>query len=533
VALNGDLTGAAEQVVSSQAAAEDPSPVARSVRRLPALAAWVVGCLALTAIFVRISLSARVMSDGATIALQSWDMLHGHLLLHGWQVSDLNCYFIELPVIAIAEGLFHLGDFAQHVGSSFTYMLVTVVAMAAAMTGSRGAARAVRCGIVLAILAAPLFSGAMFLVVEEPDHIGTNVLFIGLFLLIDKFPERRFTAPLVLVILTAGQFDDLTMRYFAVPAVVVVCGYRALAARRFRSADTLVACAAVVSVPLSALFSWFWVRIGGFVTPPLWQTRSSVSQYPHHLLVTWANTRILYGAGRTLGVTPSWTADHFGLICLLAALFGLAAVAWRWRRASRLEQMIALSVVFAVGIYAATGFAYPGNAHDLALLLPSGAVLAARALTPERIRGTPAVAAVTAAALIAALPLAAAATKPNFQPPKAPLAAFLEAHKLTYGFSNYDDGPTVTVLTHNKVQLIPLHVGYSSLSMWNFESKMDWYNPAHHDATFVVARLDPIFPPFPTSKFIRYFGKPVKTYKLDNWLIMVYKKNLLKSLSDH
>ena len=296
---NGDLTGAAEQAVSSQAAAEERPPVPASwVRRLAVVAGWVVGCLALTALFVRISLSARVMSDGATIALQSFDLLHGHLLLHGWQVSDLNCYFVELPVIAFAEGLFGLGDFAQHVGSSLTYMLVAVVAMAAAMTGSRGAARAVRCGD------RPRGAGGTAL---RGDHVrgdrGARPHrdvrdLIGSFLLIDRFPGRRFTAPLLLVILTAGQFDDLTVRYFAVPAIVAVCAYHALAARRFRSpghpggvrrralsprcppCSAGSGCASAGSSP----------RRYGRSAP-----RSASGRVMS--LVTWGNTRILYGAG--------------------------------------------------------------------------------------------------------------------------------------------------------------------------------------------------------------------------------------------
>ncbi|HEX3713522.1 MAG TPA: hypothetical protein VHV09_12080 [Trebonia sp.] len=498
------------------------------MRRWPAVAGWVAGCLALTAIFVRISLGARVMSDGGTIALQSWDMLHGHLLLHGWQVSDLNCYFIELPVIAVAEGIFGLGDFAQHVGSSLTYMLVAVVAIATAMTGSYGAARAVRAGVVLAVLAAPLFAGTMYLVVEEPDHIGTSIIIIGSFLLIDRFAGRRFTAPLLLVILTAGQFDDLTVRYFAVPAIVLVCAYRAIADRSWRSPDAVVAYTALVSVPLSALFSWLWVHIGGFITPSLWQGVSPARLWPHHVRVTAANIRILYGAANASHVAPGAKA-YFGLACLLAAVLGMALVAWRWRRASRAEQMIAVAVVCTVAVYVPTGFAYPGNAHDLALLLPAGAVLAARALTPERIRNTrAAIASVAAVALIAALPLAYAATRPAFQPVKAPLAAFLESHKLTYGLGTYDDGPTLTVLTHNQVQLIPVHTGYNTFAPYTFESKQDWYVASHHDANFVVARPDLQLPP---SLVVRYFGKPAETYKLDNWVIMVYKKNLLKELS--
>lgn len=509
--------------------AERPLPAAGAGRRWLVVAGWVAGSLALTALFVRISLTSRVMSDGGAMALQSWDMLHGYLLLHGWQVSDLNCYFIELPVVALAEGLFGLGDFAQHVGSSITYMLVAAVAVATAVTGSRGTARAVRGGVVLAVLAAPLFAGATYLVLEEPDHIGTSALIIGSFLLIDRWPARRFTAPLLLVILTAGQFDDRIVRYTAVPAILAVCAYRALAARSYRSPDAVLAYAALVSVPLSDLFSRLWVRIGGFITPPLWQTLSPKSQWPHHVRITWANIRFLYGAGGAVSnVRPGWIA-YFGLACLFAALFGLAFAVWRWRRASRAELMIVIAVICNVAVYVPTGFAYLSDAHDLALLLPCGAVLAARALVPARIRGTAAAfASVTAAALVAALPLAYAAARPSFQSPKAPLAAFLEAHHLTYGLGTYDDGPTVSVLSHDKVQLVPIHVGYSTLAPFTFEAKRQWYFSSQHDATFVVARPDLRLPP---SIVVHHFGQPAATYKLDNWVIMVYKKNLLRLLS--
>jgi hypothetical protein len=90
-------------------------------------------------------------------------------------------------------------------------------------------------------------------------------------------------------------------------------------------------------------------------------------------------------------------------------------------------------------------------------------------------------ASVTAAALIAALPLAYAATRPNFQPQKAPLAAWLEAHGLTYGVGSYDDGATVTVLTGNRIQLRVLHVGATSLGRSHYEVREDWYLSSQHD----------------------------------------------------
>ena len=51
---------------------------------------WIVGCLALFAFYLRISFIGSVTSDGANNALQAWDMLHGHLLLHGWIIQRRN-----------------------------------------------------------------------------------------------------------------------------------------------------------------------------------------------------------------------------------------------------------------------------------------------------------------------------------------------------------------------------------------------------------------------------------------------------------
>jgi hypothetical protein len=505
-----------------------PDPGLRPAgRRWLAAAAWVGGSLALTALFVRISLTTRVGSDGGNNALQAWDLLHGHLLLPGWQIGDANFYFLELPLMALTEALFGLGDFAEHVSSALTYMLVTAVAVAVAVADSRGTARAARSAVVLAVMAAPLFAGAVFLVLEEPDHVGTSVFIVGSFLLIDRLPGRWFTAPLLLVILFAGQSEDLTVRYVAVPAIVAVCAYRAIAARSFRSTDAVLAYTALASVPLSAGFSGLWVRLGGFTTAQTRGGLSPVYQWPNHILVTLANIRALYGGAPVSIVVPGWKA-YFGLACALAGLFGFGWAAWRWRRASRAEQLIAAGVVFNCGIYAVSSFATPGNAHELAAVLPCGAALAARALVPGRIRGTMvAFASVTAAALIAALPLAYAATRPNLQPPKAPLAAWLEAHGLTYGVGSYDDGAAVTVLTGNRVQLRVLHVGATLLGRSHYEVRDDWYLPSQHDANFAVA--SPAW--LPVSLLLHRFGQPAAIYTVDSWTVMVYKQNLLQLIS--
>ena len=77
-----------------------------AARRWQAVAAWIAGGLVLFAFFLRISLSGRVDSDGANSALQAWDLVHGHLVLHGWILGDATFYAFELPLNGIVQLLF-------------------------------------------------------------------------------------------------------------------------------------------------------------------------------------------------------------------------------------------------------------------------------------------------------------------------------------------------------------------------------------------------------------------------------------------
>jgi hypothetical protein len=102
-------------------------------RRLRGAAAWIAGGLALVALFTRISMAGEMNSDGANIALQGWDMLHGHLLLHGWITADASYYTFEVPQLAMAELLFGLTSLAAHIVSALTYAIVTALAVALAL----------------------------------------------------------------------------------------------------------------------------------------------------------------------------------------------------------------------------------------------------------------------------------------------------------------------------------------------------------------------------------------------------------------
>ncbi|MGH7733549.1 MAG: hypothetical protein ACREOE_07600, partial [Gemmatimonadales bacterium] len=192
-------------------------------------------------------------------------------------------------MLALTEIFFGLGDLASHVTSALTYLIVTACAVALALPGSRGLARVARCGVVVAMLTAMFHVGpyVAYLLLGPPDHTGTSAFLLVSFLLIDRAPARRYTSPLLLAILCAGQIGDATVRYVAVPAVVVVCGYRVVAARKLRTGDAANALAAVASVPLASAVRTVMLHFGAYQMVAPRTAISRPGQWPHNATLAW------------------------------------------------------------------------------------------------------------------------------------------------------------------------------------------------------------------------------------------------------
>jgi len=531
------------------------APPRRSRGRWAVAAACLALAVVMYAVLVRISQSWPMNSDGANNALQAWDMIHGHLLLHGWIIGDASVCTFELPLYAVVEAIVGLHGVIFHLVAGLTYLIVMVFAAALAAAGSRGSAAVARCAVVIAVLAAPVVTDqGVSILLAAPNHTGTSVFLLASFLLIDRAPGWRFTPLLLGAILCVGELGDATVAYIAVPAVLVVCAYRMAAARKIRSADGKMAVATVVSIPLEYLIHALMLHLGGYV---MVQPKTSIvppSQWPSHLVVTFRAVRTLFGAfGAT--VVPahsalSGAADLFGAACLLAAAFGLLKGLWRWTAASPGEQLACAAVVINLVAYMVSTLPSTYSSREVVAVLPLGAALAARACVPRRIAGVErAGIAVAATAAAAVVPLAAALlTLPPAPAPAAPLAVWLRAHGLTYGIGGYWDSSSVTLQSRDQVQVravvsvtaeagkpgVPpaLWWGLGRLAPFYWETKADWYNPSAHDARFVIANgTYPDSAPLSSAEVEHAFGPPAATYQVAGREIMVYRTNLLKRLA--
>jgi hypothetical protein len=174
------------------------------------------------------------------------------------------------------------------------------------------------------------------------------------------------------------------------------------------------------------------------------------------------------------------------------------------------------------------------NARELIGVVPCAAILAARALVPERIQGAVRARVVAAVAAVAVvLPLAAAATVPTGVGTEVPLAAWLEAHGLTSGIGGYWDASSVTLQSGGRVEVRAVKSRYFGIAGYPWETKTTWYDPADNYANFVIASTHgPVTnTDIPASVFEKYFGRPASVRYVADRLILIYHKNLLRKVT--
>jgi hypothetical protein len=506
---------------------------------------WVAGYAAagfvLFLCYLKIAETVPVTSDGGNNALQAWDMLHGNWLLRGWQLGDASYYTTELPEYALVEIFRGLSPAVVHICAAITYTLLVVLAGLLAKADKTGKEGLVRVAIASGIMIAPQIGAGTSLLLIAPNHTGTGVPLLLTFLLLDRI-KRGWRVPVIVgVMLVWAQVGDRTAVTLGVLPIVVVCGtraYRDVVQRRepvrahwFDLA--LVACA-LISVGVAIAIVKIIAGVGGYTVGPVNSALAPSSLWPAHV------TFVIDGVLRLFGA--SFNAGPLGFATALSVvhLAGVALAAWAVCRVIRrffacddmIAQILVVAIVTQLSLYAISMLPYDSlQSHEIASVLPFGAVLAGRVLAGRltKARLLPALAVVACGYLLA---LGYGAATPAVPAHDQALANWLGAHHLTAGVGSFAEGSSVDVASHGAVMVTVPWFHPDFVSRGNlFEQDAASFDPRKHYANFVVTTMqDGSAFYIQPSWIIRDFGKPAHVYHYQSWTIMTWNKNLLKNI---
>jgi hypothetical protein len=514
---------------------------ARARSQCLVVAAWALGVVLAFCCYLRLARTQAVISDGASQALQAWDMLHGNVLLHGWWLSDVSFYTTELPQYMLIELVRGLNADVVHVAAAMTYTLVLLFAVLLAKGSATGRAAVVRVLIAAGLLVAPQLA-AVATLIASPDHTGTSVPVLAVLLILDRAPRRPWVPVVVSALLLWAAFADTLVLLIAVLPVALVCllqpGSTGWAARRWQPAWYFrgIGVGSLAAGAAAELALHFMRAAGGFTvwTPGL-QPVHNLDALAHTLGVTGQGLLLLAGAD-FLGLRPGapTAAVFLHLVGVIVLGLGVLLAVRRFGRdLGFVDQVLLTAVALNLAVYAVTTEAVSILAtHEIAVVLPLSAVLAARMLADRvlAVRFAPAALLVVLAGYLAGFGYEL--TQPPAPPQNYQLTSWLAAHRLDSGLSGYWEANVVTLTSGDRVRVRQLTMAGGRVTRYEWESAAAWYNPRQASANFVV--LYPTVGEFPgfivRNAVVATFGRPVRTYRVGAYQVLVWRRNLLSEL---
>jgi hypothetical protein len=518
-------------------------------RRWVEATGFVVLAAALFTAYLRLSRTMPENSDQANILLIASDLWHGNLLLHGWYLTDVSFYTTELPQYALLEIFFGVHANTAHIAAAMTYTLAVLLAVLVARGGFTSRAAVIRMLIAAGIMLAPQLGIGISALLLSVGHIGTSVPVLLIWLLLDRAPARWYVPVLTGLGLAWVLIADQLVLIVGVIPLALVCALRVLegtvrersfsrglAARRYELA-------LIVAAGAAAGLAWVVERVlrslGGYVLNPVPFT-FTIRHFAANLHSLWAVPQIFGADYRGLTGVAYYTAL---LHMVSLALVGLALLLLAWRffaGAALVDQVLGVAIVLNLVLFVVTSAGSEGP-HEIAVVAPFGAALAARMLAGSKTSRTraksllarPARAVAYGAGLVVLLGylggLAHEAAQPAAPLPTVQLASWLQAHHLRYGLGGYWEASIVTVQTDGQVKVRALVKSTMTADLW--QAKPAWYDPAGQQANFIVLSSVPGYMYWePRALIKKYFGRPAREYNVGSFTVLVWDRNLLPSI---
>ncbi|HWG01260.1 MAG TPA: hypothetical protein VG164_05365 [Trebonia sp.] len=529
-------------------------------RRAVVAGGWALAAIGGFIVYFRLARTRAVNSDGASQALQAWDLLHGNVLLHGWVLSDVSFYTTEIPEYALVEIVRGLGPDVVPVAAAATYTLAVLFAAALAKGKATGRAAAVRILLAAGIMLAPQLGAGTNVLLSSPDHIGTSVPVLLTWLILDRARPRWHVPVITSVLLAWALVADELVLLIAIVPLIAVCAVRVgqgvLTRRqdatdqrgtgwrervRARWYELALAAGAVVAGGAGEEAPRLLYAIGGYHVKPVNSGLAPAAVILRHNLAMTGRGFALLGGAYYPGL-PAGGGTWFVLLHVVGvALAGCAVLvtAWRFfRGADLMSQLLVTGIVVDTAAYAlGTHATILANTREIAPVLPFAAALAGRRL-PGLLRGRSRVRWLTAAVLGVVLAgylagLGLELTARAVPPQNARLTAWLERHRLGTGLSGYWQANVVTQTSGGAAAIRTVQVYRGRLAGYAASNyQRQWYSAARSAAHFVV--LAPDVPGYGGFEYreavVAAFGAPARTYDVGPYKILWWPRNLLTRL---
>ncbi len=531
-----DGPGASAESPATVPPAAPPAASPFAVLRNPRLLVPVAVTAGIVLLWLAYLAQARTqftISEGASQALQGWDLLHGNLLLHGWSLSDVSFYTTELPEYALVEWVRGLSADTVPVAAALSYFLQVLMAGFLAKGRSTGREAIVRVLVAVGIMLAPPLGPATALLMSSPDHTGTHVPLLLIYLVLDRVRPRWWLPIVIMVLLTWAEIADTLVLVEAVVPIVLVClvrMYRRRGPWRGQVYDLSLVIAAGLSTVLTKVILQAILSAGGFYV------RTPVAQFgvPGQIgRLFWykiENVLLVYGAdffGQILTGNITVQAVHF--IGLILVIWAIVLVVRRfYAEDDQIAQMLTVAFVVVLAAYI---FGTKPDSNEIVGLLPIGAVVAGRVLGPKIIKAR-LVPALGVVFLSLCVMLIGNAVTPPARNPNTAVGTWLQRHHYTYGLGGYWNASSVTAETGGNVRVRPVRTYVDGVVATNFETDSTWYDPNKHYANFVVGIQRACGNLCLTRQgLIGAFGEPQATHFIGRYVVYVYDKNLLRAVS--
>ena len=502
--------------------------------RRPLIIAVGVGVVCLLYVaYLRQSRSLGTDTDGAGNVLQAWDMIHGNPLLRGWWLSDVSFYTTELPeyiLVELVRGL-HATDISVAGAATYTLLILLAALLAKGRaTGTEGLVRALIAGGIMLAPGPGLGAGTLL---SSPDHVGTQVPLLLIWLAIDRLADRWYLPWLVGAVLTWVEIADQMAIYVGALPVIAVSAIRLYQRRPSWRIDAGLLGASAASIGVSMTIVLLIHRVGGFRVAPAGTLFTTAAQMPHNVWLTVEAVLALFGAdffGLRFGGTAAVALLHLAGVILVA--WACCVAGRRLLRAGddRLVPILVTGIAIDLAAFMFSTQAVDlGSARDLAPVLAFGAVLAGRLIA-----GLPVTRALLPA-LLAVLAgytgvLAYSASRPAKPPPTQAVGSWLAANHLTAGIGDYWAANITTVATSGRVRVRPVAISCGRFAADAWEANKSWYESPSTARFLVLSLTSGAGANGTPADAIAQFGAVQRSVRIGVYEVMVWNHDLMPAV---